>query len=74
VISLEELSGQRRALAEQRRLAEQQHEQHLRLRAQRLEAEEALASLAAFSERIGSRLEAANVIERQAMIVPRGVV
>src|SRR3954447_19901083 len=39
VISLEELSDQRKALAEQRQRAEQQHEQRLRLRAQKLQAQ-----------------------------------
>jgi site-specific DNA recombinase len=68
VISLEELSGQRRVVAEQRRLAEEQHEQLLRLRDQRLQAREALASLAAFSNRIGSRLETADAGERQAIL------
>jgi hypothetical protein len=68
VISLEELSGQRKALAEQRRLAEQQQERQLRLREQRLRAEEALAGLAAFTERVGSRLPAADVAERQAIL------
>ena len=68
VISLEELSGQRKALAEQRRLAEQQQEQQLRLREQRLRAEEALAGLAAFTARVGSRLQAADVAERQAIL------
>ncbi|MBV8870881.1 MAG: recombinase family protein [Acetobacteraceae bacterium] len=68
VISLEELSGQRKALAEQRRLAEQQQERQLRLREQRLRAEGALAGLAAFAERVGSRLPAADVAERQAIL------
>jgi site-specific DNA recombinase len=68
VISLEELSGQRKALAEQRRLAEQQQERQLRVREQRLRAEEALAGLTAFSERVGSRLQAADVAERQAIL------
>ena len=47
MISLEELSGQRKVLAEQRRLTEQQQERQLRLREQKLRAEEALAGLAA---------------------------
>jgi site-specific DNA recombinase len=68
VISLDELSGQRRALAEQRRLAEQQHERLLRLRDQRLQAREALASLAAFSERVGARLDTADPGERQGLL------
>ncbi len=68
VISLDELSGQRRALAEQRHLAEQQHERLLRLRDQRLQAREALASLAAFSEHVGDRLDTAGPGERQAIL------
>ena len=68
MISLEELSGQRKALAEQRRLAEQQQERQLRLTEQKLRAEEALAGLAAFSERVGSRLQAADSAERQAIL------
>jgi site-specific DNA recombinase len=68
VISLEELSGQRKALAEQRRLAEQQQERQLCLTEQKLRAEEALAGLAAFSERVGSRLQAADSAERQAIL------
>ncbi|MDO9714672.1 hypothetical protein, partial [Paracraurococcus lichenis] len=68
VIGLEELSGQRKALAEQRRLAEQQQERQLRLTEQKLRAEEALAGLVAFSERVGSRLQAADSAERQAIL------
>jgi site-specific DNA recombinase len=68
VISLEELSGQRSALAEQRRLAEQQYEHHRHLSEQRLKAKEALEDLAAFSERISSRLQTANFAERQAIL------
>jgi site-specific DNA recombinase len=68
VISLEELSGQRKAVADQRRLAEQQHEQHLRLRDQRLKARASLASLTAFGERISSRLQTADFAERQAIL------
>ena len=68
VISLAELSDQRRVLAEQRSLAEQQYEQHRRLRQQSVQAQEALTSLTAFSERIRSRLHTASVIERQAIL------
>ena len=69
VISLEELSDQRKALAEQRQRAEQQHEQRLRLRAQKLQAQEVLASLTAFTQRVGSRLQTTtSIIERQAIL------
>src|SRR4051794_27827221 len=68
VISLAELSDQRRVLAEQRSLAEQQYEQHRRLRQQSLQAQEALTSLTAFSERIRSGLHTASVIVRQAIL------
>ncbi|WP_428483773.1 recombinase family protein [Rhodopila sp.] len=68
VISLDELSGQRKALAEQRQRAEQQHEQRLRLRAQKLQAQEILASLTAFTHRVGSRLQTASITERQAIL------
>src|SRR3954454_4804087 len=68
VISLGELSRQRRALAEQRRITEQHHEQHRRLRERRFHAEEALASLAGFCDRIRSRLDTASIAERQAIL------
>ena len=68
VISLEELSGQRRALAEQRHLAEQQYEQHRRRGEQQLQAQEVFANLTAFSARIGSRLQAVSIAERQAIL------
>ncbi len=68
VISLDELSDQRRALAGQRRVAEQQREQHQRLRAQRLQAQATMASLSAFSAQVCSRLDAATTKERQALL------
>jgi site-specific DNA recombinase len=68
VISLEELSGQRQALAAQRQLADQQHEQRLRLREQQLQAQEALVSLTAFTQRVGSRLQTTSTAERQAIL------
>ncbi len=68
VISLNELSQQRHALAEQRRIAEQHYERHRRLREQRLHAEEALASLTGFCDRIRSRLHTASIAERQAIL------
>jgi site-specific DNA recombinase len=68
VISLEELSGQRKALAEQRQLAEQQHEQRLCLREQKLQSQEILTSLTAFTQRVGTRLQTTSVTERQAIL------
>ncbi|HET6521172.1 MAG TPA: recombinase family protein, partial [Geminicoccaceae bacterium] len=68
VISLAELAERRRALAEQRRIAEQHYEQHHRLRERRVQAEEALASLTAFCGRIRSRLHTAGTTERQTIL------
>jgi Recombinase zinc beta ribbon domain/Recombinase len=68
VITLEELSAQRRALAEQRRIAEQHREQHRRLRERGVQAAEALVSLTAFCERVRSRLPTASITERQAIL------
>ncbi len=68
VISLEELSGQRKALTTQRQLTKQQHEQHLRLRQQQLQAQQALISLTAFTQRVGSRLQTTCLAERQAIL------
>jgi site-specific DNA recombinase len=68
VISLEELAEQRQGLAVQRRVAEQQYDQHCRLRDQKIHAEEVLRSLAAFGERIGSRLQTASITERQVIL------
>lgn len=68
VISLAELAERRQGLAEQRRLAEQQLEQHHRLREQQVHAKDVLDSLAAFSKRIGARLQNASVADRQALL------
>jgi site-specific DNA recombinase len=68
VITLEELSARRRALAEQRRIAEQHREQHRRLRERRVRAEDTLVSLTAFCERVRSRLHTASTTERQAIL------
>jgi site-specific DNA recombinase len=68
VISLEELSSQRRALAEQRHLAEQHYENQRHVEERRLKAQEAFADLTAFSERISARLETASIAERQAIL------
>jgi site-specific DNA recombinase len=68
VISLDELAQQRCALAEQRRILEDQHEQRRRLREQRAQSRETLASLGAFCGRIRSRLQTASITERQAIL------
>jgi site-specific DNA recombinase len=68
VISLEELAERRLGLAEQRRAAEQQYEQHRRLREQQVQAREVVANLIAFSARIGSRLQDTSMVERQAIL------
>jgi site-specific DNA recombinase len=68
VITLDELSSQRRALFERRQLAEQQYDRQRRLDEQRLQAHEALTSLAAFSERVGCRLRSADLGERQTIL------
>src|SRR3954451_6726783 len=68
VISLNELSQQRRALAEQRRILEQQHEQHRRLCAEQAQSRETLANLSAFCERVRSRLQTISITERQAIL------
>lgn len=68
VISLAELAERRRAIAEQRRAAEEQRDRHHRAREQRLRAKEVLANVAAFSERICSRLKDADFGERQAVL------
>ena len=68
VISLNELSQQRCALAEQRRILEQQHEQHRRLCAEQAQSRETLANLSAFCERVRSRLQTISITERQAIL------
>ncbi|MGI4798735.1 MAG: recombinase family protein, partial [Janthinobacterium lividum] len=68
VITLVELAERRQSLAEQRRLAEQQLEQHRRLREQQVHTRDVLDSLAAFSERIGTRLHSASIADRQALL------
>ncbi len=68
VISLAELAEQRRLLADQRHAVEQRYEQHRRLHEQRLQAQETVASLTAFSERIRERLQTASTTERQAIL------
>ena len=57
VISLEELSQQRKAIADQQRLVEQEREMQNQLCEQRLRARETLADLTSFVNRIRSRLQ-----------------
>jgi len=68
VISLTELAERRQGLMEQRRLAEQQLEQHRRLREQQVHIRDVLESLSAFSERVGARLQSASIADRQALL------
>ena len=68
VISLEELAERRRAIAEQQQAAAQQRDQHRRLADQRVRVQAVLANVAAFSERICSRLKDADFSERQAIL------
>ena len=68
VLSLEELSGRRQQLANQRRALEQQQKQQLQLCQQRAQAEKVLANMAAFAERIHDRLQGASFADRQAIL------
>src|SRR6185437_11630522 len=68
VISLAELADRRQSLKQQRHLAEQQIEQHRRLRERQVHARGALESLAAFSGRVGARLQSAGIADRQALL------
>ncbi len=68
VISLEELSQQRKAIADQQRLVEQEREMQNQLREQRLRARETLADLTSFVNRIRSRLQTATTSDRQAIL------
>ena len=68
VISLEELAERRRVIAEQQRAAVQQRDQHRHLAEQRVRAQAVLMNVAAFSERICSRLKDADFSERQAIL------
>ena len=68
VISLAELAERRRAIAEQHHAAVQQRDQHRRLAEQRVRAQAVLTNVAAFSERICSRLKDADFSERQAIL------
>jgi site-specific DNA recombinase len=68
VISLKELAERRRTIAEQHQAAVQQRDQHRRLAEQCVRAQAVLANVAAFSERICSRLKDADFSERQAIL------
>jgi site-specific DNA recombinase len=68
VISLAELAERRDQIVEQRRSLERQQEQQLRMRQQRLKAQEVLASLSAFCERIQTRLNEASFADKQAIL------
>jgi hypothetical protein len=68
VISLKELAERRRAITEQHQAAVQQRDQHRRLAEQRVRAQAVLANVAAFSERICSRLKDADFGEPQSIL------
>jgi len=68
VISLDELAERRRQLTDRRRGLVAQQEQRARLREQTAHAQEVLGSLAAFCERIRSRLNDATLEEKQTIL------
>jgi site-specific DNA recombinase len=68
VITLDELSERRVHLEQRRRALIVQLEQAERLRRERFRAQEVLASLTAFCERIGARLDQATFEERQILL------
>jgi site-specific DNA recombinase len=68
VISLAELAERRDQIVEQRRSLERQQEQQLRMRQQRLKAQEVLTSLSAFCDRIQTRLHEASFADKQAIL------
>ena len=68
VISLEELSERRRQLAGQRHAFEHELEQQRDLRRQRARAQEVLADLTAFCERVRGRLDEASFTDKQAVL------
>ncbi len=67
-ISLSELSERRQHLAQERQVLEQQQGEQARLRQQRLQAEAVRTNVAAFCERIRSRLAEATLAEKQAIL------
>ncbi|MGI9148529.1 MAG: hypothetical protein ACR2IK_18595, partial [Chloroflexota bacterium] len=68
VISLDELSERRVHLEQLRRALIVQQEQAEQLRRERFRAQEVLASLTAFCERIGAHLDQATFEERQVLL------
>jgi site-specific DNA recombinase len=68
VISLGELAERRRHLEQRRRALIEQQEQAAQLRRERFHAQEVLASLTAFCERVGSRLAEATFEEKQVLL------
>jgi len=68
VISLEELSERRRQLAGQRHAFEHELERQQDLRRQRARAQEVLADLTAFCERVRGRLDEASFTDKQAVL------
>ncbi len=67
-VSLSELSERRQHLAQERKGLEQQQEGQTRLRQQRLQAEAVRTDVAAFCDRVRSRLADATLTERQAIL------
>jgi site-specific DNA recombinase len=68
VISLEELTERRRQLAGQRHAFEHELGRQRDLRRQRAKAQEVLADLSAFRERVRGRLEEASFADKQAVL------
>jgi site-specific DNA recombinase len=68
VIGLEELAERRRQLAGQRHALERELERQRDLRGQRTRAQEVLADLTAFCERVRGRLDEASFADRQAVL------
>ena len=67
-VSLSELSQRREHLAQERKGLEQQQEEQTRLRQQRLEAEAVRTDVAAFCDRVRSRLADATLTEKQTIL------
>ena len=67
-VSLSELSERRQHLAQERRGLEQQQEDQMRLRQQQLQAEAVRTDVAAFCNRVRSRLTDATLTEKQTIL------
>ncbi len=67
-VSLSELSERRQHLAQERKGLEHQHEGQMRLRQQQLQAEAVRTDVAAFCDRVRSRLADATLTEKQAIL------